>query len=153
MARPLDPGLQHGSRGGLHSAPGPDNKLWEEQGRRCLLHGEQCVVLGCGDYFFGLFSGPVAAHDQMPTLLYPKGLYIGRYNSGAHSATCRHQALDELHAVIDRTVTSRAACMVAGDFNNAKMRKVLQRYHQHISCATRGANTLDHVHTPFGDGL
>ncbi|KAI3375925.1 hypothetical protein L3Q82_016344, partial [Scortum barcoo] len=41
----------------------------EEQGRRCLLHGEQQVVLRCGDYFYGLFSGPGAPHDQMPALL------------------------------------------------------------------------------------
>ncbi|XP_034446020.1 uncharacterized protein LOC117764401 isoform X1 [Hippoglossus hippoglossus] len=89
----------------------------------------------------------------MPTLLHPKGVYIGRYYSGVHSATCRHQALDEPHAVINRTETSRpeAAFIVAGDFNNAKMRKVLPRYHQHISCPTRGANTLDHVYTPFRD--
>ena len=62
-------------------------------------------------------------------------------------------ALEELYGVIDRTETSRpeAAFIVAGDFNNAKLRKVLPRYHQHISCPTRGTNTLDHVHTPFRD--
>ena len=110
---------------GLHTPPAPDNKLGEEQGRGCLLHGEQSVVLGSGDNFFGLFSGPGAAHDQMPTLLYPEGVYICRYNSGVYSAT--NQALGELHAVIDRTKTSRpeAALIVADDFNNAKMRKVL----------------------------
>ena len=147
----LDPGLRHCSRGGLHSPPGPDNKLGEEQGRRCLLHGEQCVVLRCGEYFFGLFSGPGAARDQKPTLLHPEGVYIGRYNSGAHSARCRRQTLDELHVVINRTETSRpeAAGMVADDFNNAKMRKVPQRYHHNISCPRRAANTLDHVHTPY----
>ena len=64
-----------------------------------------------------------------------------------------NQALDKLHAVINRTESSRpkAAFIVASDFNNAKMRKVLPRYHQHISCPTRGANTLDHVYTPFRD--
>ncbi|XP_053271643.1 uncharacterized protein LOC128429835 isoform X2 [Pleuronectes platessa] len=63
-----------------------------------------------------------------------------------------NQALDELHAVIDRTETSRpeAAFIVAGDLNNAKMRNVLPRYYQHISCPTRCANTLDHVYTPGG---
>ena len=68
-----------------------NNKFWEEQGRKCLLHGEQSVVLRCGDYFFGLFSGPGAPHDQMQTLLYPKGVYIGRYNSSLYSATFRHK--------------------------------------------------------------
>ncbi|XP_062243353.1 uncharacterized protein LOC133953442 [Platichthys flesus] len=67
------------------------------------------------------------------------------------SSADTNQALDELHAVIDRTETSRpeAVFIVAGDFNNAKMRKVLPRYFQHISCPTRGANTPDHVYTPF----
>ncbi len=37
-------------------------------------------------------------------------------------------------------------------FNNGNLRKVLPRYHQHISCLTHGVNTLDHVHTPFQDG-
>lgn len=64
-----------------------------------------------------------------------------------------NQALDELLAVIDRTETSRpeAAFIVAGDFNNAKLRKVLPRYRQHIICPTRCENTLDHVYTPFRD--
>ncbi|KAI3364235.1 hypothetical protein L3Q82_011035, partial [Scortum barcoo] len=41
----------------------------KSKGRRRLLHGEQQVVLKCGDYFYGLFSGPGAPHDQMPALL------------------------------------------------------------------------------------
>ncbi|KAI3376099.1 hypothetical protein L3Q82_016628, partial [Scortum barcoo] len=51
------------------------------------------------------------------------------------------------------TETSRpeAAFIVAGDFNSANLRKVLPRYHQHISCPTLGENTLDHVYTPFRD--
>ena len=143
LARPLHPGLPRCSRGGLHSPPGPDNKPGEEQGRRCLLHGEQSLVLRCGDYFFGLFSGPGAPQDQMPTVLHPEGVYIGRYNSGEHSATCRHRALDELPAVINRTETSRpeAACMVAGDFNIANMRKVLPTNTSAVLRVTRTHST------------
>ncbi|KAI3362874.1 hypothetical protein L3Q82_001923 [Scortum barcoo] len=64
-----------------------------------------------------------------------------------------NKAMDELFGVIDRTETSRpeAAFIVAGDFNSANLRKVLLRYHQHISCPTRGENTLDHVYTPYAD--
>ncbi|KAI3358299.1 hypothetical protein L3Q82_014676, partial [Scortum barcoo] len=64
-----------------------------------------------------------------------------------------NKAMDELYGVIDRTETSRpeAAFIVAGDFNSGHLRKVLPRYHQHISCPTRGENTLDHVHTPYAD--
>ncbi len=65
----FDPGLGHCSWGGLHSQPGQNYRIREEQGRKCLLHGQQLVVLTCGDYFYGLFSGPRAPHDQMPALL------------------------------------------------------------------------------------
>lgn len=30
--------------------------------------------------------------------------------------------------------------------------EVLPRYHQHISCPTRGGNLLDHMYTPFWEG-
>ncbi|KAI3377239.1 hypothetical protein L3Q82_009151 [Scortum barcoo] len=114
----------------------------KSKGRRCLLHGEQQVVLRCGDYFYGLFSGPGAPHDQMP------GLIIFRVSLHRLVMTAvyvppdtRHnnKAMDELFGVIDRTKTSRpeAAFIVAGDFNSANLRKVLPRYHQHISCPTR----------------
>ncbi len=53
--------------------------------------------------------------------------------------TDTNQALDELYGVI------------SGDFNKANLRKVLTRYHQHISCPARGENTLDHACAPFRD--
>ncbi|KAI3358270.1 hypothetical protein L3Q82_003267 [Scortum barcoo] len=86
----------------------------------------------------------------------PREFTSGCHDSSVCSATRRHhnKAMDELFGVIDRTETSRpeAAFIVAGDFNNsANLRKVLPRYHQHISCPTRGENTLDHVYTPYTD--
>lgn len=37
--------------------------------------------------------------------------------------------------------------MAAGDFNKANLRSVLPKFYQHVNCATRGNNTLDHVFT------
>ncbi len=41
------------------------------------------------------------------------------------------------------------ACIIAGDFNKANLKKVMPNFHQHISCPTRGQNTLDHCYTQF----
>ncbi|KAI3371850.1 hypothetical protein L3Q82_006682 [Scortum barcoo] len=64
-----------------------------------------------------------------------------------------NKAMDKLYGLIDSTETSRleAAFILAEDFNNASLRNVLQRYHQHIKCPTHGENTLDHVYTPYMD--
>ncbi len=37
------------------------------------------------------------------------------------------------------------------DFNKANLKKVLPNFHQHISCPTRGLNTLDHCYTPLNN--
>lgn len=60
--------------------------------------------------------------------------------------TNTNKALNQLNGVIDRTDTSRQedAFIVAGDFTNAKLRTVLPRYHQHISCPTRDQSSLNH---------
>ncbi len=42
-----------------------------------------------------------------------------------------------------------AAFIIAGDFNKANLKKVMPNFHQHISCPTRGPNTLDHCYTQF----
>ncbi len=36
-----------------------------------------------------------------------------------------------------------------GDFNKANLKKVMPNFHQHVSCPTRGPNTLDHCYTQF----
>ncbi|KAF7708686.1 hypothetical protein HF521_017743, partial [Silurus meridionalis] len=40
-----------------------------------------------------------------------------------------------------------AAFIVAGDFNHSNLKAVLPKFHQHVSCHTRGNKTLDHVYT------
>lgn len=53
-----------------------------------------------------------------------------------------YNSISELNSIHPDGVT-----IVAGDFNQANMRKVLPNYHQHVDFATRGTNTLDHVYT------
>ncbi len=60
-------------------------------------------------------------------------------------------ALSNLHDVLSRYNNKHpdAAFIIAGDFNKANLKKVLPNFHQHISCPTRGLNTLDHCYTPL----
>ena len=57
--------------------------------------------------------------------------------------------MKELHAAISKRQTSHpeAAFIVAGDFNHSSLKTVLPKFHQHVSCSTRGVKTLDHVYT------
>eukprot|EP00061_Rhincodon_typus_P016070 g44089.t1 len=41
----------------------------------------------------------------------------------------------------------KALFIVAGDFNQANFKRALPKYHQHISCPTRGPNILGHCYT------
>ncbi len=62
-------------------------------------------------------------------------------------------ALSNLHDEISGYVNKHpdAACIITGDFNKANLKKVLPNFHQHISCPTRGLNTLDHCYTPLNN--
>ncbi len=42
-----------------------------------------------------------------------------------------------------------AASIIAGDFNKANLKKVMPNFHQHVSCHTRGPNTLDHCKNAY----
>lgn len=63
-------------------------------------------------------------------------------------------ALSDLRDVLCQLQTKHpnAALIVAGDFNKAKLKKVLLNFYQHVPCSTRGNNTLDHCYTPFKEG-
>ncbi len=60
-------------------------------------------------------------------------------------------ALSSLHDELSGYINKHpdAASIIAGDFNKANLRKVMPNFHQHISCPTRGLNTLDHCYTQF----
>ncbi len=65
----------------------------------------------------------------------------------ADSSLALSKLHDELSGYIN--IHPDAACIVAGDFNKANLKKVIPNFHQHISCLTRGLNTLDHCYTQF----
>lgn len=46
-----------------------------------------------------------------------------------------------------QTIHPGGVLIVAGDFNQANMKKVLPHFYQHVDFATRKTNTLDHVYT------
>ncbi len=60
-------------------------------------------------------------------------------------------ALSKLHDVLSGYINKHpdAACIITGDFNKANLKKVIPNFHQHISCPTRGLNTLGHCYTPL----
>lgn len=59
------------------------------------------------------------------------------------------QAMGELYNTVRQLQTSNpdAICIIAGDFNKANLNSALPNFHQHVACATRGENTLDHLYT------
>ncbi len=60
-------------------------------------------------------------------------------------------ALSKLHDVLSGYINKHpdAASIIAGDFNKANLKQVMPNFHQHVSCPTRGPNTVDHCYTPF----
>ncbi len=60
-------------------------------------------------------------------------------------------ALSKLHDVLSGYINKHpdAVFIIAGDYNKAKVKKVMPNFHQHISCPTRGPNKLDHCYTQF----
>ncbi|XP_060887251.1 uncharacterized protein LOC132958440 [Labrus mixtus] len=55
-------------------------------------------------------------------------------------------AMKELYTAISKQQTAHpeAAFIVAGDLNHSNLKTVLPKFHQHVSCNTRGNKTLDH---------
>ncbi len=57
--------------------------------------------------------------------------------------------LSKLHDVLSGFINKHpdTAFIIAGDFNKANLRQVMPNFHQHVSCPTRGPNTLDHCYS------
>ncbi len=64
-------------------------------------------------------------------------------------------ALGYLHDTIrnQQSMYPEAVHIIAGDFNHANLEVVLPKLHQHVKCATRGANTLDKVYSNIRMGF
>ncbi len=60
-------------------------------------------------------------------------------------------ALSKLYDVLSEYINKHpdAASIIAEDFNKANLKKGMPNFHQHVSCPTRGPNTLDRCYTPF----
>ncbi len=60
-------------------------------------------------------------------------------------------ALSKLHDVLSGYINKHpdAAFIIAGYFNKANLRQVMPNFHQHVTCPTRGPNTLDHCYSQF----
>ncbi len=60
-------------------------------------------------------------------------------------------ALSKLYDVLSEYINKHpdAASIIAEDFNKANLKKIMPNFHQHVSCPTRGPNTLDHCYTQF----
>ena len=53
-------------------------------------------------------------------------------------------AMKELHTAISKqqTLHPQVAYLVVGDFNHSNLKTVLPKFHQHVSCPTRGETNL-----------
>lgn len=63
-------------------------------------------------------------------------------------------ALSQLHSSISnqQSCYPDAVHIITGDFNHVNLKTVLPKLHQHVKCATRGANTLDEVYSNIKQG-
>ncbi len=87
-----------------------------------------------------------------PFYLPPRVLRGHRYLPfTSHHRQTRAWLCLKLHDVISGYINQHpdAAFIIVGDFNKANLRQVMPNFHQHVSCPTRGPNTLDHCYSQF----
>ena len=57
-------------------------------------------------------------------------------------------ALNELYrAINEQEMLTKAALLVASDFNAGKLKSILPNFYQHVTQTTRGKTTLDHLYS------
>ncbi len=88
-----------------------------------------------------------AAHSICPARFHRSLLLLFTF----HHRQTLGLALSKLHNVLSGYINKHPddAFIIAGDFNKANLRQVMPNLHQHVSCPTRGPNTLDHCYTQF----
>ncbi len=87
-----------------------------------------------------------AAHSICPGSFYQSLLL--RFTSH-HRQTLAWLCPNSTMSSAATSTNTDAASIIAGDCNKANLRQVMPNFHQHISCPTRGPNTLDHCYTQF----
>ncbi len=101
--------------------------------RSCSPHLEYLSIICCPFYLPREFSSIIITAVYIP----PQ----------ADTSLALSKLHDELTGYINKYPD--AASIIAGDFNIASLRQVMPNFLQHISCPTRGPNTLDHCYTQF----
>ncbi len=101
--------------------------------RSCSPHLEHLSIICCPFYLPREFSSIVVTAVYIP----PQ----------ADTSLALSKLHDELSGYINKHPD--AASIIAEDFNKANLKKVMPNFHQHVSCPTRGPNTLDHCYTQF----
>ncbi len=117
-----------------------------------MINKKWCDPRNIHSVAFLLASYGTSLH-YLPPILSAPGVYINHRYCCLHSTTGRDTslALSKLHDELSGYINKHpgAACIIAEDFNKANLRTVMPNFQQHISCPTRGQNTLDHCYTQF----
>ena len=129
----------------------------------CTLH---CIMLYDARNHFTKYNSLLVPNRELENIGYPSAYWLicmFKTVSKCNAAGTK-TALNELYSAISKqeNVHPEEALLVAGNFNAGKLKSVLPNFNQHVKCATRGENTLDHhysthrdtykalPHTPFG---